>query len=353
MIVRDAEPTLARTLQSVVELCDELVVVDTGSEDRSIEIAKSMGANVHQFVWIDDFAAARNFSFELCTSDWILWLDSDDVISEQSRKRLLQLKCDSLGDAADAIFIPYQHGFTASGKPELTYLRERLLRRQAGLRWNYPVHECIYVPPERGLSVNDIFVEHRPTVESRASKTPARNLKILEIALSRGERGERNLFYYGNELRDHGRFEESVAVHKEFLECGGRVWERYWAARGISRCYGALDQPDLQLAWGLRAIEVDPLRAEAYNEVGIIYYGQNRISEAIAFFERASKMQKPHTGFVENFHYEWLSHDYLSSCYLSTGDYQRALESALKALPDNPNKARAKDNIDFLTKFAG
>jgi len=351
MIVKDAEPTLARALKSVSDACDELVVVDTGSLDRSVEIARQMGAKIHRFDWIDDFAAARNCSFEHCQSEWILWLDADDVISEQSLRRLLEVKSTSCHEAIDGIFMPYQYAFTSNGKCELTLYRERLLRRQAGLRWNYPVHECIYVPPERALYVHDIFIEHRQTQESRANKQPGRNLKILEKALSRGERSERNLFYYGNELRDHGRYEESVVVHKQFLECGGRLCDRYWATRGVSKCYCALEQPDQALAWGLLATELDPQRAEAFNDVGIIHYTQDRISEAITFFIAAAKLQKPQRSFVEDCHYGWLPYDYLSSCYLSTGEYQKALESGLKALPDSPDKDRSEKNIEFLQRL--
>lgn len=352
MIVRDAEQTLARALKSVVELCDELIVVDTGSLDNSAEIARRMGAKVHEFAWIDDFAAARNHSFQLCTSDWIMWLDADDLISEESRRRLLEVKSGSCSEAIDGIFMPYQQSFTSDGKCEMTSYRERWLRRQGGLRWDHPVHECIYVPPERALYVHDIFIEHRPCRESRATRQPERNLKILEKALSRGERNERNLFYYGNELRDHGRYEESVVIHKEYLAGGGRLSDRYWATRGVCRCYCALEELDQALVWALLAIEVDPLRAEGFNDVGIIHYRQNRISEAIHFFTAASKLQKPQGSFVEDCHYEWLPYDYLSSCYLSSGDYQKALECGLKALPDNPDKKRAENNIEFLKKLA-
>jgi glycosyltransferase involved in cell wall biosynthesis len=124
MIVRDAEQTLARALKSVVELCDELIVVDTGSLDDSVEIARRMGAKVHEFAWIDDFAAARNHSFQLCTGDWIMWLDADDLISEESRRRLLAVKSGSCSEAIDGIFMPYQQSFTSDGKCEMTSYRE-------------------------------------------------------------------------------------------------------------------------------------------------------------------------------------------------------------------------------------
>jgi len=352
MIVRDAEPTLARVLESVSDLCAEMIVVDTGSRDRTVEIAIESGAQVHAFDWIDDFAAARNRSFELCTKEWILWLDADDLIAEESRKRLSKLKTDALNEAFDGVFMPYQYAFNARGKCILTLCRERLLRRSAGLKWKYPVHECIHVPPERAVFVHDVIVEHRPTSESRATKEHGRNLKILEKALSRGERNERNLFYYAQELRDHGRSEEAIMAYRDFLECSGRSPERYWAVRRIASCYGVMEQHDLALKWGLLAIEMDAERAEAYNDVGMIHYRQNRIREAIPFFSAASAVQKPQNGFfVEDCHYQWLPYDYLSTCYMSMGDYEKALECGLKAAPDHPDIERVEKNNQFLMKL--
>lgn len=181
MIVKDAEPTLVRALESAAQLCDELVVVDTGCRDRSAHIAAQMGTKVHTFAWIDDFSAARNVSFQHCTGDWIMWLDADDLISKSSIEKLLEVKRTVLNETIDAIYVPYQTSFNAIDK---TVYRERILRRQAGLEWRHPVHEDIPVSQERSIYLHDIFVEHRPSAESRETKKPDRNLRILEKALS-------------------------------------------------------------------------------------------------------------------------------------------------------------------------
>ena len=83
MIVKDEERTLERCLNSVKSFINEIIIVDTGSKDKTKEIAKAFNAKIYDFKWINDFAAARNFSFRKATSDYILWLDGDDFINSE------------------------------------------------------------------------------------------------------------------------------------------------------------------------------------------------------------------------------------------------------------------------------
>ena len=92
MIVKDEEEVLARCLESVKGVFDEIVVADTGSKDRSREIARAYGAKVYEFRWIDDFSAARNFSFSKASADYLMWLDADDILLPQDKEALLSLK---------------------------------------------------------------------------------------------------------------------------------------------------------------------------------------------------------------------------------------------------------------------
>ena len=95
MIVRDEEKNLPSCLESVRGLFDEIVVVDTGSKDRTREIAREFAVRVFDFVWVDDFASARNAALARATGDYAFWLDADDVIDPPEREKL-QALLDSL-----------------------------------------------------------------------------------------------------------------------------------------------------------------------------------------------------------------------------------------------------------------
>ena len=91
MIVKDAEQYLKKSIDSVKDLVSEIIVVDTGSSDGSVEIAEKSGAKIYKFKWNDDFSAARNFSISKAKGEWILILDSDESISKQNLNKLKNL----------------------------------------------------------------------------------------------------------------------------------------------------------------------------------------------------------------------------------------------------------------------
>ena len=119
MIVRDEEEVLARCLDSAAGIADEIIIVDTGSVDRTMEIAREYTDQVYSFTWIDDFAAARNYAFSLASSEFCMWLDADDVILPEDHSKLLELK-NQLAEV-DTVMLRYNTAFDAQGRPIFSY----------------------------------------------------------------------------------------------------------------------------------------------------------------------------------------------------------------------------------------
>ncbi|MDR1914049.1 MAG: glycosyltransferase [Clostridiales bacterium] len=192
MIVKDEEKYLADCLNSVHGVMDEIIIVDTGSTDSTTEIAKRYTDKIYHFKWINDFAAARNFSFSKATKDFVMWLDADDIITEVNRQKLLLLK-EKLTDKMDCIIAEYYATFDGEGNPSSVFPRTRIVRRAANLQWFGAIHEMIQNGRE-GVYV-DIFITHNKKEAEFFSYD--RNLNIIMELIKAGTATVREYFYLG------------------------------------------------------------------------------------------------------------------------------------------------------------
>ena len=123
MIVKNEEDVLGRCLESVKDLADEIIIVDTGSDDHTKEIAAHYTEQICDFEWRDDFSAARNFAFSKGTKDFLMWLDADDVIPGGEAERFKRFK-ETLAPDTDVVMMPYAVSFDGAGRSTI-YLLQR------------------------------------------------------------------------------------------------------------------------------------------------------------------------------------------------------------------------------------
>lgn len=135
MIVKDEEEALPQCLESVQEIVDEIVVVDTGSTDRTIEVASHYGARVYSFTWGNDFAAARNESLRYVRSEWVLVLDADEVLQPGAGSRLKQAI-----EQEDALVVTLLRREVGNHPNSLI---SRVFRNRPDIRFSRPYHELI------------------------------------------------------------------------------------------------------------------------------------------------------------------------------------------------------------------
>ncbi|HLG73297.1 MAG TPA: glycosyltransferase family 2 protein, partial [Chloroflexota bacterium] len=152
LIVRDEEVHLPRCLGSIQGKVDQIVVVDTGSQDRTVDLAQNAGAEVHHFDWRDDFSAARNESLRHATGDWIIWLDADDELVESQPGALRDL-CRQ--GAAWGFFLDV-HCPGGDDSASTPVVRQwRLFPRAAGVRFEGRIHEHPAAP--RTIGMDDVL----------------------------------------------------------------------------------------------------------------------------------------------------------------------------------------------------
>lgn len=288
MIVRDEEAVLGRCLDSVVGLFDEIIVTDTGSRDATVRIAAGHGARVHHFTWCDDFAAARNASFSHATSDFLFWMDADDVLTEENRCGFLTLKS-SLTPETDVVLMPYETAFDEDGKATFTFLRERLIRRALPHRWVGYVHEVLCY--EGRETVSGVAVTHK-SIKTAYSD---RNLKLYELHMARGDPfTPRDIFYWGREQYYHGRDREATETLTAFLHHpGGWVENKIDACRLLATMAVRAGDTGAALAAYAQTFRYGTPRAEVCTDIGQLLADRGEWDGAIFWFRAALDAPMP------------------------------------------------------------
>lgn len=160
MIVKNEEAVLARCLDSIADLMDEVIILDTGSTDRTKEIAARYTKKVFDFEWTGDFAEARNASFAKATKDYIYCADADEVLDDKNRKKLFMLKRSLLPE----IEIVQMYYETITDKPQMYNFkkeyRPKLFKRLRTFTWIDAIHETVRLDPV--VFDSDITITHMP-----------------------------------------------------------------------------------------------------------------------------------------------------------------------------------------------
>ncbi|MCL5097844.1 MAG: glycosyltransferase [Candidatus Omnitrophica bacterium] len=219
LIVKNEERFIGRCLESVRGLAHQIVVVDTGSADRTMEIALEHGAEVYPAEWYDDFSAARNAALEHADGDWILFLDADEELTVEGRKRLID-------EIKETAVLAYRLPIVDHGKEDegCSYV-PRLFRNAPGLFYVGRVHEQIYSSlevrrQEWGLANRlgtAVLLHHGYASDVVKSRNKIeRNLRLLERAVEELPNEPNLVMNHGLELVRSGQLEAGI--------------ERYWEA---------------------------------------------------------------------------------------------------------------------------
>ena len=221
MIVKNEEHHLAQCLESVRSLVDEIVVVDTGSTDRTVEIAASYGAQVVFHAWKDDFAAARNEALDHARGDWVLCLDADERLNGMGVPDCLRAACRVGG--VDAYSVPMVNHKKGKDRSEfhVGYVT-RLFRRYPGIRFTGRVHERVDGVLEREGAVvvrSRFLIEHLgyDVDKSQIRRKYERNLALLLEQLKEDPEDAHALYHAGLTLLGLERARESRELFERLL----------------------------------------------------------------------------------------------------------------------------------------
>lgn len=160
MIVKNEEAVLERCLSSIADLMDEIIIIDTGSTDRTKEIAAKYTHKIYDYTWTNNFSAARNFSFSKATMDYIYTADADEILDEENHARFLRLK-DNLLTEIEIVQMKYvtvsEYDTVLNAQKEY---RPKLFKRLRTFTWVDPIHETVRLQPV--IFDSDVEILHKP-----------------------------------------------------------------------------------------------------------------------------------------------------------------------------------------------
>lgn len=204
MIVKNEERILKRCLSSVADLMDEMIIVDTGSEDKTKQVAAEFTDKIYDFSWTGSFCDARNFAFSKAGCDYIYSADADEILDEENRQKFKQLK-EAILPEIDIVQMKYtnqlEYGTIYNFDEEL---RPKLFKRLRTFRWEEAIHETVVTEPV--IYDSDIAIIHKPE-QSHAS----RDIAAFERIIKEGDRLSKRLHsMYAKELLLSGTDEDCI-----------------------------------------------------------------------------------------------------------------------------------------------
>jgi tetratricopeptide (TPR) repeat protein len=353
MIVRDAAELLDETLDTVRGIADEIVVLDTGSEDDSVRIARKGGARVFETTWGDDFAAARNACAKHVTGDWILWLDAGETLDEEPTQQIRNF-VDRDADSNKAYMLFVQ---LPSVNPQLSgeqIGQIRLVPRRPELRFVGPLRETLLPSVlAAGMEVDALpcqilrpVSDHDP---ARKAAKAARNLRIIEAAEKRGDGPDPAALQMARAeaCQNLGRLDDAAAGYRETITTAqpgsSAMLEAYY---GLLTTYdGRPEESETQIATCLEALDVFPLDAQLLCGMGSYLLNQQRIDLAARSYEIAATHGQidPATWHLADI--TEVAATCLSLAHQLRGDADDAIAVLERALEQRPDSTRMRRQL--------
>ena len=283
MIVKNEENVLARCLDSIADIMDEIIIVDTGSTDRTKEIASGYTDKIYDFKWTGSFADARNFAASKARMDYIYTADADEYLEEEDRKHLINLKKVLMPEIEIVQMLyctPAELSTVYNFEEEY---RPKLYKRIRTFTWIDPIHETLRIDPV--VYDSDIRIQHRPQ-----SVHTSRDIAALEKISQKGKLSKKLHHMYSMELFRSGTEDDFVRAIPAFthtMEQNDRLMDEIKEAICVlARAYHIKGDIAGFLGYALKDA-VSSSTSEVCCELGKYYEETGNKSEAALWYQNA------------------------------------------------------------------
>jgi tetratricopeptide (TPR) repeat protein len=289
LIVRDEAENLPRVVESCRGLATEVIVVDTGSTDDTVAVARQLGARVEHFPWVEDFAAARNCSLELATGEWIMVMDADDEFPRDevaAVRRWLRHPA-----AVDVVGLYRRYPYPGVDRDSVS-VHPWLFKNGRGLRFSGAIHEVLVradgAPARPEVTLPVTLHHHGIDTAEAAERRAHRNVPMLRAAVARDPRDVRIRFYLGLSLMEAEAWDEAASHLADVVTGIGPEVDLSPKARA---CLGFALLRNGRAAEAERALRegltFHPRYPDLWYALGLVLERQGRLQEAVAAHEQA------------------------------------------------------------------
>jgi tetratricopeptide (TPR) repeat protein len=339
MIARNEEELLPLAVSSTQGLADEIVVVDTGSEDNTIQVAKTLADKVLVGADRMNKSQARNRAIMAATGDWVVILDCDEQIADPIGVREFLETTD-----VEAVYIRLT--YMSGDQGTLSYSQMRAWKRGKYV-YKYRAHE---VPvPTKGwtkIAHTDFVWEHRPPPDRTWKSTYTLERLILDVAENPGE--ARPLYYLGRQYSYRQEWKLGLETLQKYLECPGRDGADAW--RVLAKCHAGLGEEREQIIALYNACAREPDRREFWGELATIHHKKGEDDLAAGLLKCALEMPMPATAYMSHYWHGSAIYDLLARCLWKLERYEEGHEYALHAVDLSPEDERLQKNLMWFER---
>jgi glycosyltransferase involved in cell wall biosynthesis len=344
---------LSRCLNNISLVVNEICITITGKEgqDKKLEdVCKQYNAKISYFEWKNDFASARNFNFSQATSDYIFWLDADDMV--KGLEYWDEMFDNVVKNNLDAVVMDYLYDFNEYRICIVKHLRTRLIKNDNCVKWVGKVHEDLIENRKLvAYQSKDIQVLHL-TNNDRAENAKVRNLEIALEMLDSDNQDPRNFWLVANAYHGMSKDLQAIDYFKQFIKRSKSEIEILHARCRMASCFINIGDLNSAISEQLEVIKMKPWFPDGYLGLGEIYLKQKKYKHAKEFLIQGLSKDIPDKEYIV-----WNPRDYdynpyrlLAEIYFQLGKVKEAkqcIDSCLDIYPTNPDLISLSKQLDF------
>ena len=348
-ISKNESKSVSRWVNSMKE-ADEIIVLDTGSEDNTVAKLKELGVKVYEHVFYPwRFDTARNESLSYVPKDTDICVCTDlDEVFEPGWREILEREW--VKENPTRARYNFNWKLDEENRPCVNFWINKIHNR-SDYHWHHPVHEILVSNKEEKEIEVPITLNHYPD----ATKSRGSYLPLLEISVAEEPDDDRNLHYLGREYMYYQKWDKCIETLHKHLACKNATWkdERCGSMRFLGRAYEAKGYLEEAENWWQRAIEEAPYLREGYIELANLYLKEERYEEAYNIMQKASSIKEKSKSYInEEFAWNDAFYDLFSLAVFYTGHYNEAISYVKSAIEMNPNEERYQKNLELMMPYS-